>query len=327
MTIISYNLLEDYPKINHDFILNIGNFDGLHIGHQQILKKSFEIASEKNYKKVLITFCNKPAALFEENFINTQIFPVSSKIKYFEKLNFDFIFLFEFNSDLKNLSANEFLSFLSSNNHLKEVVIGENFTFGKNKSGNSKVLKEYLEDKNIKVLIIPLLYIKGQLISSTMIRQHILSGDFSINKYLIEPFYIKGLVESGKHFGRLIQFPTANIYIYEQIIPKPAVYATITSYKDGERKYDFSMTYIGQKGEIETHIFDKTIDLYNKEIKVYFINFVRDNIKIQSLLQLENILKNDKENILKFYKENDALNIGAYQYLKKLSGSIFDVRY
>jgi riboflavin kinase/FMN adenylyltransferase len=328
MAIISYNLLEDFPKINNDFVLTIGNFDGLHLGHQTILKKTFDIAYEKGYKKVLITFSNKPAALFEENFLNTQIFPITSKIEYFEILKIDYIFIFEFNSNLKNLGADQFLKFLSSNSHLKEVVIGQNFTFGKGKSGNSALLKKYFENYNVLVTIIPLLYKNGQLISSTMIRQHIISGDFSINKYLFEPFYIKGLVESGKHFGRLIDFPTANIYIYEQIIPRPAVYATITAYKKDNFNfydYDFSMTFIGLKGEVETHIFDKNLNLYNKEIKVYFISFIRDNIKIESLAHLENLLKNDKENILKFFNSIKALEIGPKMFLKKISGSIFDV--
>jgi len=330
MAVISYNLLEDFPKINHDFVLTIGNFDGLHLGHQTILKKTFDIAFEKGYKKVLITFSNKPAALFEENFLNTQIFPITSKIEYFKRLGIDYIFVFEFNSNLKNLSADDFLKFLSSNSHLKDVVVGQNFTFGKSKSGNSTLLKKYFENNNVFVTIIPLLYKEGKLISSTMIRQHIISGDFSINKYLFEPFYIKGLVESGKHFGRLIEFPTANIYIYEQIIPRPAVYATITAYKKDDLNsynYDFSMTFIGAKGEIETHIFDKNLDLYNKEIKVYFISFIRDNIKLESLAHLENLLQNDKGNIIKFFKSIDALEIGPEKFLKKISGRIFDVQF
>jgi len=330
MAVISYNLLEDFLKINHNFVLTIGNFDGLHLGHQTILKKAFDIANEKGYKKVLITFSNKPAALFEENFLNTQIFPITSKIEYFEILKFDYIFIFEFNSNLKNLTAEEFLKFLSSNSHLKEIVLGQNFTFGKGKTGNSSLLKNYFDNKNVFVTIIPLLYKNGQLISSTMIRQHIVSGDFSINKYLFEPYYIKGLVESGKHFGRLIEFPTANIYIYEQIIPRPAVYATITAYKKDNFSlfdYDFSMTYIGFKGEVETHIFDKNINLYNKEIKVYFISFIRNNVKIESLTHLENLLKNDKENILKFFISVNALKFGPEMFLKKISGRIFDVKY
>lgn len=329
MAMVFYNFIEDYLKINDDFILNIGNFDGIHLGHQNILKTTFEIAKKNNYKKVIITFSNKPALLFKENFINTQIFNISSKIDYLEKLGLDYIFIFEFNSNLKNLTANEFMDLLLKNKHLKAIVIGENFTFGKNKSGNVQILKQYMEKSNIVVNIVPLIYIDGQLISSTMIRQHILSGDFSINKYLIEPFYIIGLVEAGKHHGRLIKFPTANIYIYEQIKPKSAVYATITAYKSeksSDLQYDYSMTYVGDKGEIETHVFDRNIDLYNKEIRVYFINYMRDNIRIKSLSHLESVLNADKEKILNFFESyfEDSF-IDACGFIKKIKGSLFDV--
>ncbi len=328
MAIISNNLLQDYLKIDENFILNIGNFDGIHTGHQQILLKTFDLARENSYKKALITFCNKPAALFESNFINTQIFPISSKLRYFEKIGIDYIFLFEFNSNLKNITAEEFLHFLSSNKFLKEIVIGENFVFGKDKKGDTEVLKKYFEDKNVRVNVVPLVYKKGQLISSTMIRQHILSGDFCINDYLIEPFYILGLVEAGKHYGRLIQFPTANIYIYDQIRPKPAVYATITKYKFEKylnSEYDYSMTYVGEKGDIETNIFDKTIDLYNKEIQVYFIKYIRDNVKIQSLAHLEFLLKIDKNNIKEFYNRYFDAKMDAREFLKRISRSQLDV--
>lgn len=329
MAIVFYNFIEDYLKINQDFILNIGNFDGIHIGHQNILKTTFDIAKNNGYKKAIITFSNKPALLFKENFINTQIFQIFSKIEYLERLGLDYIFIFEFNSNLKNLTATEFMDLLLSNKHLKAIVIGENFTFGQNKSGNAQILKHYMEKHNISVDIVPLVYVDGQLISSTMIRQHILSGDFSINRYLIEPFYIVGLVEAGKHHGRLIQFPTANIYIYEQIKPKSAVYATITAYKIDKKsdlQYDYSMTYVGDKGEIETHIFDKNVDLYNKEIKVYFINYMRDNIKIKSLSHLESVLTNDKEKILSYFESYfENRYIDAYNFLKKIKGSLFDV--
>ncbi|MFN3410884.1 MAG: riboflavin biosynthesis protein RibF [Exilispira sp.] len=330
MTVISNNIIDDYHKIEKDFILNIGNFDGFHSGHQQIINKTDQIAKTKNYKKAIITFSNKPAALFEKKFINTQIFPLESKIDYLKKLKEDFVFIFEFNSDLRNMNAIEFVEFLLSNKYLKEIVVGENFTFGKEKSGNAKLLKNLMEKKDVKVSIIPLMYSDGQLVSSTMIRQHILSGDLSINKYLIEPFYILGLVEAGKHFGRLIQFPTANIYIYDQIRPKPAVYATITSYKEDENikknRYDFSMTFVGLNGEIETHIFDKKINLYNKEIKVYFIKYMRDIIKIESLTHLEKVLKDDRKKVLKYFQSLAGENpFDAKLFLKNYHRSIINV--
>lgn len=327
MILVSNNLLDDYQKIDQHFVLNIGNFDGIHSGHQKIINQTSLVARKNDYIKAIITFCNKPAVLFKQNFINTQIFPLEQKIEYFKKLGYKYIFIFEFNSDLKNLSAVEFLNFLSSNKNIKEIIIGENFTFAKNKEGNVDILKKYLLNKNINVSVVPLLYENGQLISSTMIRQHILSGDFSINQYLIEPFYISGLVESGKHQGRLIQFPTANIYIYDQIRPKPSVYATITRYKDYEDfQYNFSMTYVGNKGEIETHVFDKKIDLYNKEIQVYFIKNIRENIKIESLSHLKIVLQTDKENIRRFFFDYFGKNIEAKEFLEKINRSYLDVR-
>ncbi len=265
MAIISKNLLDDYLKIDQNFVLTIGNFDGLHIGHQKIILKAINISEANNYQKAVITFSNKPAALFAENYVNTQIFPIKSKIEYFEKFGFDYIFLFEFNSELRNLTADRFLNLLSSNKFLKHIVVGENFVFGKNKTGNQQVLNKYFENSSVKVEVIPLVYENGQLISSTMIRQHILCGDFSINKYLIEPFYIKGLVEAGKHQGRMIQFPTANIYIYDQIRPKPAVYATITAYK---KDRDIDKYVIQNKSHNCFFIKDKDRGLNNKS----FIN-------------------------------------------------------
>ena len=316
MANVSYNLLDDYKKISKDFVLTIGNFDGLHTGHRLIIEKTLEDAKKLNATACVISFYNKPAPLFDSSYVNTQILPLNEKINALCEYGFENIFLFNYNSPLKDLTAIEFLDFLKINTHIKSITVGENFLFGKGRGGDVELIKNFFSKEKIKVNVIPLLFDNGVLISSTMIRQRILSGDFSVNKYLKNPFYIQGCVEEGKHLGRVLAFPTANIYIYDQIKPKAGVYATISLFEKDNLK--FSMTHVAEEGNIETHIFDTQVDLYNRELRVYFICFMRNNIKVSSIDELSHLLSTDESDIKTFFNDYYRSMDGATKYFQNI---------
>lgn len=347
---------ESFRKINENFILTIGNFDGLHKGHIIILKLLKEVSSRLNLKSVLFTFVSKPSLLKTSSIRLKNILPFEDKIEFLKSFGFDYIVVQEFNKDFFNLECNEFLDKLFENENFKGLILGENFKFGKDRKGDIDFIKEYLSSEKIKKKELEIIYKKYEnlnifndsinvninssffnnkkffilfevslyfenhiYISSTYIREKIEEGDISINKYLFLPFYIKGVVEEGKKAGRKIGFQTANIYIYEQISPKPGVYFTITEIvrkEEEDNKYFYSMTYVGDDFRVETHLFNFEGFIYKEYIRVYFIERLRDNKKISSLEELRILLENDKKNIFEKYAVND---ITPSEFLKSIS--------
>lgn len=199
------------------------------------------------------------------------------------------------------------------------MIVGSNFCFGKDRKGDIKYLSEILKLKNLLFFPIPLQKIDNTSISSSYIRNAIKKGDLSVNRFLYEPFYIKGIVEKGKQIGRNINYPTANIYVFDQIKPLDGVYFTITQIKNkkiynsinsdiiksslyinnSNNIYYFSMTFVGHDGHVETHIFDFNEDIYGNEIKVYFICYIRKNRYIEKISDLKILLDCDKNFIFK----------------------------
>jgi len=330
---------KSFSELNNPFILTIGNFDGFHKGHLYIIDILKKVSSHLNVEKSVFTFVSKPS-LIKTNLIKIRnILPFEDKIKIFEELGIDNLIIQEFDENFFNMERDDFLKIIISNKNLKGFILGENFRFGKDRKGDFDFLcnfigkekikikdfyppanyksdpkdKECIESNNCYILFKINLYFENSIfISSTYIRENIENGNLFVNKYLLYPFYIKGVVEEGKKIGRKIGFETANIYIYDQIPPKPGVYFTITEILK-ENSFFYSMTYVENNFQIETHIFDFAKNIYNLYIKVYFLKRLRNNIKINSINELKILLENDKKNIFDTYLMN---NIPAKDFIK-----------
>ncbi len=274
--------------------LAIGLFDGLHIGHQELFKET----ANSDYETAVLTFSldwktsmkSKDGALLTEN----------EKEEMLKSFSIQNELVLPFDERTKNTSKDEFLSFLYSLN-AKKIVVGEDFTFGRNKEGKAKDLFE-LKKLGVEVKILPLLEIEDEKVSSTRIRQLLKKNEIEkARKLLGYPFFYQGKVLHGKENGRKISFPTANIDLEEgKFRLNNGVYMTKT-WING--KSYLSMSNIGNhptidplKGAIiETNVFSFDEDLYGKEIRVEFLSFLREQKKFCSISELEEQLKKDKQ--------------------------------
>lgn len=293
---------EDYKNINikENLTCALGNFDGIHLGHQELIK---EVKKYNDTKSAVLFFTPHTKSLFNKNF--KELFSEDDKIEKLKKYNLDYIIIVSFTKSFANFNINKFINFLKKIN-IKRVVVGSDFRFSNKALGTPKdILKE------IETIIIPKLRFENKEISSTLIKELLLKKDFKkIKKLLGENYYIKGEVISGNRVGRSISFPTANINYKDILLPPNGVYITKTSINS---KTYYAMTNIGHnptinyhfKKRLETHLIGFNGNLYGKTIKIEFLSYLRSEIKFNSKKELINKLNEDKIMVIRYF--NDKL--------------------
>lgn len=298
------NEFEGCPKA----VVTTGTFDGLHIGHRTILNRLKEIAQQIHGETVVLTFFPHPRmVLFPDNNDLKLIDTIEERIEYLEKEGIDHLIIHPFSKEFSRLSSVEFVREILVNKiGTKKLVIGYNHQFGRNREGSFEHLKEYSTLYGFDVEEIPAKLIDDVDVSSTKIRKALLEGDIkTANTYLNRNFTLSGKVNHGNKIGREIGFPTANIIVEEsyKIIPAIGVYA-VKAWIDGKSygamlNIGYRPTFNAESNiKIEVHIFDFNNDIYNKKIKIEFINRVRDEIKFNSSEELKLQLQKDKSAVL-----------------------------
>ena len=282
-------------------IILIGNFDGLHTGHQKL----FNIA--KNYKKKyslkigVLTFEPMPKMYFNDNLKNFRISSQQQKINYLNKLNVDFVITKKFD---KKFSKTKSITFI------KEIIgkkinpififVSNNFKFGNKREGNVRELIKYEKQYNYKIVKPQPSLVKKKVISSSLIRKYLQNGKLKdANKLLKRNWSIIGKVQKGKQLGKKIGFPTANIDIKDYILAKPGVYVVrvqklnSSNYIRGIANLGYRPTFNGKKILLEIHLFNFSGNLYNKYLTVEFLKFIRSEKKFKNVDQLKKQIKID----------------------------------
>lgn len=303
---INQNSSIEYIKnidIKHDSVISIGNFDGIHIGHTELINKTVDYAKINNLKSIIFSFDIHPQNIISKTKIQNLISNDEKKNILYE-MGVDFVLFVPFDEELKNTSAYDFCdNILIKKLKVRKLILGEDAKFGKERL-EAKNIKDYLEKKGVDVELVPLVLIEGKRISSTLIREYILNGNFKeVKNYLGHNFKIKGRVVHGKNRGSLeLGFPTANISVGDDIIKPPiGVYETIVNYDN--KKYK-GATNIGKNptfGEnnltIETFILDFDKLIYDEVIEIEFVEKIRDEIKFSKKEDLILQMKEDVEKI------------------------------
>jgi riboflavin kinase/FMN adenylyltransferase len=293
---------------NKKITLTLGNFDGVHLGHQKVIEYIVKKSKEEEGESLIVTFVPHPLLILkpQQNFL---ICPYSERRKYIEDLGVDYIYEINFTRDLSLLGPGEFLDKYIYNASVKNVFLGHDFSFGANKQGNYDFVKSYFSPKSIQVHSLDEFNFFGNRVSSTQIRNLIKDGDvLDAAKVLGRHFVMHGRIKKGLQRGAQLGFPTANLdYDDNYVVPKEGVYITQTKCRD---KNYYSVTNIGinptfgdvKTLQVETHIMDFDKDIYGEEIQVEFIKRLRDEKKFSSVDEL---------------KLQIALDVKtAYQYLK-----------
>ena len=280
-------------------VIAIGNFDGIHKGHQKVLEQA-KIKAKKNRLAIgIVTFEPMPVMFFNSKLKNHRINLLSQKIDQLKKLKIDFLIIIKFNKSFSSLSAEKFIKNIIFNKiRSKYVFVSKNFRFGKNRKGNIKTLKKFENAYNFKTEITDPLLVSKKTVSSTLIRKKIsLSKIKEANKLLNRNWCIIGKVIKGKKRGRKIGFPTCNINLKNYIIPRLGVYSvkveTSSFKKKGIANIGYRPTFNGQNLLLEVNIFGISKNLYNKIIKVNFLKFIRTEKKFKNLEHLRKQIKLD----------------------------------
>lgn len=283
-------------------IITIGTFDGVHLGHQSILKKVVEAKENNTYEASLLTFFPHPRMVLQQDTSIKLLNTIDEKAELLDKFGIDNLIIHPFDAVFSNLSAEEFVKeILIDRLNIHKIIIGHDHRFGKNRTADISDLILFGKKYGFEVEQINAHEIDEIAISSTKIRKALMEGNIKLaNQFLGYSYFISGKVIEGKKIGRTLGFPTANIQINEsyKLLPKNGVY--IVSSEINDIQY-FGMMNIGNNptlGEneqsIEVHYFDMSENIYNKKLKISILEHIRDERKFNSLPDLQAQLEKDK---------------------------------
>ena len=270
-------------------VVAIGNFDGVHLGHQKVLKEAKIMAKKLRLPFGVMTFEPIPVMFFNKKIKNHRVNSLNQKKYYLKKLKLDFLIIVKFNKIFSSLTAEEFIEkIIYKKINCKYLYISRNFKFGFKRRGNLKTLKFFENKFGYKSIITKPHKKDKKIISSTMIRKKISSGKINeANKLLGRKWSIEGKVIAGKKRGRKIGFPTCNLKLNNYVTPQRGVYAVNVNgnnfAKKGIANIGFRPTFNGQNLLLETNIFGINKNLYNKVINVHFNKFIRKEKKFQNI--------------------------------------------
>ena len=280
-----------------DLIATIGNFDGLHLGHQHIIQNMQKDAEDNNWKKLVI-FTETHAKEFFAESLGTKeekpprIFPWSEKVKKLKQLDVEFSFFLNFNNQLRNMTPETFIKEVLSRLSIKKIIIGDDFRFGANREGDFNFLKNWGNENNIIIEKTQTFFMHNQRVSSTRIRECLTKGDFVTAKELLgRPYTFTGKVVYGQQLGTQLGVPTANLWLPQNKLPIAGVYIVKVEAEGetygGIANMGTRPTVDGQNPVLEVHILGFSGNLYGKKIKVEFLKKVRDEKKFNGLDELK----------------------------------------
>lgn len=298
----TFNSIFDFQK-SKKTILTLGTFDGIHIGHQKILKKLVQESKALNCESVLLTFFPHPRMVLKQDEKILLLNTIKEKTKLIEEIGIDNLIIHPFDTTFSELSAEDFVKkILIDQLNLEKIIIGYDHKFGKNRSADINDLIKLGKKYDFEVEQISAKEIDDISISSTKIRKALLEGNIELaNNYLGHTYSLLGTIVEGRKNGRTINYPTANLKIEEdyKLVPKNGVYIVSSVF---ENKTVYGMMNIGKNptvggvsDNIEIHYFDFNEELYNKRVSVNLISRIRDEQKFESLQLLKNQLDLDKK--------------------------------
>lgn len=299
--------IESYQS-NYNTVVTIGTFDGVHVGHQKIIKRLVNTGKANNLKSVILTFFPHPRMVLQKEAKIKLINTIDERTCIIDNLGLDFLLIKKFTNEFSRLSAEDFVKqILVDKLHAKKVIIGYDHRFGRNRNADIEDLKTFGALYNFEVEEISAQDIDDVAVSSTKIRKALNEGNIeTANKYLGYDFMLTGKVIEGKGLGKQLGFPTANIQIKEdyKLIPKQGSYV-VSALIDNQKIYGMlnigmNPTVNGEKESIEVHFFNFNQDLYNKDIQINLLHRLRDEIKFNSVEALKKQLSKDQQTSLNY---------------------------
>ncbi len=304
--------IEELKAIKEPLVCAMGTFDGLHKGHQYVIGEAVACAEAEKASSMVITFDKHPRSVLDDQMQVPLVMTGEERLQRLEELHVDYILVFPMTKSFLNISAEEFMKDLMDGTMVRHIFVGENFTFGKFGKGTPRLLAQYGETKSVHVHALPLLALHNdatKIISSTRIREAIRDGKMErANAMLGHPYSIWSVVQHGDKRGRLLGFPTANCFVPDELVyPRDGVYVTRV-YVQGQWYYGIgnvgnNPTFKNQTHRVEIHIFDFDDDIYDQDIYIEFLFYLRDEIKFNHIDDLVQQIKEDTTRAKQYIKE------------------------
>lgn len=323
-----YNNLANLPQFKNA-VLTIGSFDGVHSGHQKIIERLKELAKAIDGESILITFHPHPRHVIYPNDDSLKLLStIEEKVQLLEKYGIDNVVIVPFNKEFSSQSPETYIqSFLIDKFNPACIVIGYDHKFGKDRKGDIAYLRKFSTQQGFEIVEIAKQEVEDIAVSSTKVRTAVENGEMQTAKLLLNHFYsLSGTVVRGAGIGKELGYPTANIHVGDRhkLIPPEGIYAVYTYHQ--QKRYD-GMLYIGDRPTvdkktnitIEVNIFDFDQDIYEEIITVEFVDFIRHDVKFDSLEGLKDQLRKDKistETILQAYSTVATTSVS--EVVKKL---------
>lgn len=301
--------LQNLKNLDGRSVVTIGNFDGVHAGHRELINEALALANVNNMNPVVLTFDPLPEEFFERKGF-FKLMPIADKLEYFRTAGIKTVIKVPFSKKFSETSAPTFVQEILINKLQTEyLIVGEDFKFGRNREGNYNTLSN---EKKFKTKIVSVIKDSDMKISSSMIRDLIVAGDIEkANGYLINEFAMDGYIVHGEKMGRKLGYPTANIEICKSF-PINGIFLVKVVIENTEVKFGLASignkpTFSGKKDLLEVFIFDYNSDIYGKKMKVYFFEKLRNQIKFKDENDLIRQMNHDSANARNMLKAKYGL--------------------
>tara|TARA_B110000238_G_scaffold18520_1_gene18147 strand:- start:418 stop:1320 length:903 start_codon:yes stop_codon:yes gene_type:complete len=283
--------------------LTIGNYDGIHLGHQKIINELLIKSEKMKIESAIMIFEPHPKEFFTAKEAPSRLTSLREKIEFFKSKEIDRVYVIKFNKSFANMSGSNFILKLKNQLSTKTILVGEDFRYGINRDSGIKDLVT----SGIETLIVEEVAIGDKRVSSTQIREALSSGELGLAKKLLGRYYcISGKVVYGDQRGRKIGFPTANIHMFHNRPPIKGVFAVKLNNKFAVANLGTRPTVTGiSKLLLEVHVLDFSRDLYGQHVHITFLKKIRDEVKFESIEALKIQIKKDIANAENFLKNYD----------------------
>ena len=287
----------DSTTIPHKYkrsAIAIGNFDGVHKGHQKVFQKTKEFSKKNKIKFGILTFTPLPVMFFNKKIKNYRLISENQKLKLFEKYGVDFIINIKFNRNFSKIHAETFVEkIIYKKINPQFISVSNNFRFGRKRKGDVNLLKKFSYKYDYRLLNIRAFKYKGIIVSSTRIRKSLQNGKIHLaNELLSRTWFVDGLVKKGKKLGRELGYRTCNMHIKNYILPKIGIYVVKVLIENNKKTYS-GVAYLGSRPTfggkevfLEINLFGIKKNLYKKKLRVYFLKFIRGDQKFKNSAKL-----------------------------------------
>ena len=289
------------PKKYKNSAIAIGNFDGVHKGHQKIFKRAKKYAKNNKIKFGILTFTPLPVMFFNQNIKNYRLISENKKRQLFEKYGVDFVINIKFNKIFSKITAEKFINNIIYKKIKPQLIfVSNNFKFGNKRKGNVYLLKKLSQKYDYRLVKTLVFKHKGKIVSSTLIRKSLQKGHLDFANFLLSrTWFIEGVVKKGKKLGKKLGYPTCNISIKNYVLPKIGIYAVKISIGikkkilNGIAYLGYRPTFGGKEIVLEVNIFGIKKNLYKKKLRVYFLKFIRGEQKFKNSTNLTRRMNKD----------------------------------